>query len=121
LSEQKQHILGKARLTLSASTSDMISLMSRPSSSLPQGLLELLDGDEAAVVLVEVLERGVEVLVPVHPVHVHRGGDELVVVDRPVPVRVGLHARAAVVGSKLCTRAWIDLYCATDVCVKRPG
>jgi hypothetical protein len=43
-----------------------------------------------AVVLVEVLERGVEVLVPVHSVHVHRRRDELLVVDRPVPVGVGL-------------------------------
>jgi hypothetical protein len=45
-----------------------------------------------AVVLVEVLERGVEVLVAIHPVHVHRRRDELLVVDRPVPVGVGLHA-----------------------------
>ena len=43
-----------------------------------------------AAVLVEVLERGVEVLVPAHPVHVHRRRDELLVVDRPVPVGVGL-------------------------------
>jgi hypothetical protein len=45
-----------------------------------------------AAVLVEVLERGVEVFFPVHPVHVHRRRDELLVVDRPVPVRVCLHA-----------------------------
>jgi hypothetical protein len=43
-----------------------------------------------AAVLVEVLERGVQVLLPVHPVHVHRRGDELLVVDRAVPVRVRL-------------------------------
>jgi hypothetical protein len=48
------------------------------------------DAKLPAAVLVEVLERGVEVLLPVHPVHVHRRGDELLVVDRPVPVRVGL-------------------------------
>ena len=49
-----------------------------------------LPGYVPAVVLVEVLEGGVEVLFPVHPVHVHRRRDELLVVDRPAPVGVGL-------------------------------
>lgn len=43
-----------------------------------------------AVILVEVLESGIEMLLPVHPIHVHRCSDELVVVYRSVPVSISL-------------------------------
>jgi hypothetical protein len=75
---------------------------------LPQGLLQLLHRDVPAVVLVEVLERGVEVLVPVHPVHVHRRRDELLVVYRPVPVGVGLRTPAQVNAIQVAGDAGID-------------
>ena len=42
------------------------------------------------VVLVEVLERGVEVLFPVHSVHVHRRGDELLVVNQSIAICISL-------------------------------
>lgn len=47
-----------------------------------------------AVVLVEVLECGVEVLFPVHSVHVHRRGDELLVVDQSIAVGISLEIEA---------------------------
>nr|CAB3451612.1 unnamed protein product [Digitaria exilis] len=55
----------------------------------PAGLLELVDGDVAAAVLVEVGEGGEEVLLALELAHVDGGGDELVVVDGAAAVDVG--------------------------------
>ena len=45
------------------------------------------------VVLIKVLECGVEVLLPVHSVHVHCRGDELLVVDQSIAVGIGLEIK----------------------------
>jgi hypothetical protein len=57
----------------------------------PAGLLELVDGDVSAAILVEVGEGGEEVLLALQLAHVDGGGDELVVVDGAALVDVGLY------------------------------
>lgn len=54
------------------------------------GVLELVDGDVAAAVAVEVGEGGEQVLLALQLVEVDGGGDELVVVDGAAFVNVGL-------------------------------
>lgn len=56
----------------------------------PAGVLELVDGDVAAAVAVEVGEGGEQVLLALQLVEVDGGGDELVVVDGAAFVNVGL-------------------------------
>lgn len=53
-------------------------------------LPQLVQLDEPAAVLVEVVERRRQVLVVAHLLQVHRHRHELVAVQRPVPVRVRL-------------------------------
>jgi hypothetical protein len=56
---------------------------------LPARLLQLVDGDVSAAVLVEVGECREQVLLALQLAHVHGGGDELVVVDAAALVHVG--------------------------------
>lgn len=43
-----------------------------------------------AVIFIKVLKSSVEMLLSVHPVHVHSCSDELIVVYRPITISIGL-------------------------------